>query len=166
MSFNCYFSQHVLFHKKGHGVTKKHNKNEVRELFSTSPLVSIAVLYKAAYICKGPTVIFSAHLLTGALNTASNIKRHTGRNAVSFDLQVLTYGTKKCGRINQCKQLFLCCWTIPQLSSCCYFLESFHGWQWNPSNGLLQNDKALSLSSFISLISEPSVLVFFLFLIC
>lgn len=49
------FHMHVLFHKKGHGVTKNHNKNEMWELLSASPLVSIAVLYKAACICKGPT---------------------------------------------------------------------------------------------------------------
>lgn len=36
-------------------------------------------------------VIFTAHLLTGALNTAANVRMHSGINAVSFDLQVLTY---------------------------------------------------------------------------
>lgn len=54
-------------------------------------LVRIAVLCKAAYICKGPACtavgsgLHCTLLLTSALNTASNIGWHSGRNALSFD---------------------------------------------------------------------------------
>ena len=55
-------------------------------------LVSVAVLCKAAYICKGPTRtalgrgLHCTLLLASALNTASNVGWHSGRNALSFDL--------------------------------------------------------------------------------